>query len=171
VKYNKIRISGPSGSGKTYLGRLLEKKTRIPFTLMDTLFFDLSKRYEFTKNNCRSLTERNKLISNVLNKKQWILDGAHFTSTTKTYDEADVIIYLAPPLLKRTFNILKRFFRRLREGRCEPFLNFIRLVWYNLSSKKKWIIRKTTLKEKYREKVHIFSSADEAYKGLITKQK
>lgn len=47
MKYNKIRITGGSGSGKTYLGKLLEKKTKIKFIMLDHLRYDFSNTHKF----------------------------------------------------------------------------------------------------------------------------
>ncbi len=172
MKWNKIRISGGSGSGKTYLGRKLEKLTGIKFISLDEIAYDLSKNNRFDESNKISFEERNRLINNVLKSKRWIIDGGYYTHAKETYEQADLLIILRPSFIKRIWNTIIRFFKRIFQGKYEGLFNFISLTKYNIKSRKKWQTERCKLFEKeYANKYKCFRSADKAYNWFLKQYK
>ncbi|MBW3020529.1 hypothetical protein KY334_04485 [Candidatus Woesearchaeota archaeon] len=161
-KFKKIRICGASGSGKTHLGEKLQKLTNIKFTPLDNLRYDFSKTHKHEVK--RSDKEARKLLDKLLKQKSWIIDGGYYTLSKDTYDDADLIIFLNPSFGKRFLNTLKRFFRRIKEGKHEGLKNYADLTLSNVKLRKVWDEERPKLfKEMYDKKIHFFNSADEAF--------
>ena len=172
MKWNKIRISGGSGSGKTYLGKKLEKLTGIKYTRMDAIAYDLNKSFRFSEKNKRPFSERKKMINNILKRKKWIMEGGYYTQAEHTYDQSDLLIMLRPSLMKRIWNTVKRFFKRIFQGKYEGIINFIKLTIFNIKSRKKWQTDRCELFSKeYSKKYVCFRSADDAYEWFLNNYK
>ena len=75
-----IAVSGKGGSGKTTLGKALSKKTRIKFVELDNIWFEENRNREvFTK----------RVLTKVIPKSKWILDGKYRTVREKIIEEAE----------------------------------------------------------------------------------
>ena len=170
MNYKKIRITGASGSGKTHLGKEISKQTKIKLTQLDQLSFDFSKTTKFE--NKRPQKEFEKDVEKALQQKQGIIEGGYYELTKKTYDEADIIIFLKTPFTTRILNIKKRFLKNLINKKPEGVKSFFKLLKYNIKTKNKW--NKERLKifqEIYKDKMKVFPSAKKALEWIEKKQK
>jgi adenylate kinase family enzyme len=169
-KPNKIRITGGSGSGKTYLGKKIAEQTKIELTSMDKVAYDFSKTTKF--DHKKPEQEIKKEIQKILKRKKWIIEGGYYKLTKKSYDEAEIIIYLKPSLKKRITNTTKRYIKRLIERKNEGLLNFTKLTVYNIKTRNKWQKQRQELfKEKYKNKIKFFKTADEAQDWFVKQKK
>lgn len=162
-KFNRIRLVGGSGSGKSYLAPRLSSLLGVDFVSLDALRYDFSKNYKFSKKNRRSDDEFVRLVNDVVSRETWIIDGGYYVLTKNTYDSSDVIIFLNPSFSRRLFNTLKRFFKKIFEGKYEGLFNYFYLTSYNIRARKKWRDRTFELKENYGSKFLVFKSADDAF--------
>jgi len=170
-KFNKIRIVGGSGSGKSYLGKNISFLIGVPLTSLDELKYAFSNTCKFDNNNKRSDEEILKLLKKVTIKKKWIIDGVYYILTKDTYDSADVIIFLNPSFLKRFFNTVNRFFKRIFENKYEGLLNFFSLTIYNIKTRQKWRERESLIRNIYKNKFFVFKSADSAFDWFVKQKK
>jgi adenylate kinase family enzyme len=170
LKFDRIRLVGGSGSGKSYLAPKLSSLLNIDFVSLDTLRYDFSKNYKFSGKNRRSDDEFIRLVNEVVSKDKWIIDGGYYFLTKNTYDSADIIIFLNPSFFKRLFNTLKRFFKRMFNGKYEGLLNFFSLTLYNIRARKKWRNRTKELRELYSSNFFVFRSADDAFDWFVEKK-
>ena len=127
VKKMKIHIIGASGSGKTYLASRLAEKNNIPCFDLDSIFWDNSASYGAK----RSVDERNKLLGEILDNENWIIEGVYYDWLDQSFKAADVIYVLdiKTKICKR--RIVKRFLRRklkLEPGKKETVKSLIALL-------------------------------------------
>lgn len=107
--YKKIRIIGTCGSGKSFLAKNLSKKLKIPHYDLDDIFFKIRHSVR------RKDQDIKKLIKNVLKKKSWIIEGLQYYNHNleKTFENADLLIWVNPHIGKVTYRLIKRFFTRI----------------------------------------------------------
>ena len=103
---NKIHIIGSVGSGKTTLARNLSSKLSIPNYELDNVVW---KRHEFGDSR-RTDEERDEFLNKIICSDRWIIEGAHYHNWVfKSFQNADLIIFLDTPYAKKIFRIIKRF--------------------------------------------------------------
>ena len=123
----KIHIIGVSGSGKTYMANRLAEKSGLPHFDLDDVFWDNSASYG-TK---RAANERDKLLTEILDNENWIIEGVFYDWVDKSFENADVIYVLdiKPEIYKK--RIIKRFLRRklrLEPGKKETVKSLMSLL-------------------------------------------
>jgi len=99
---NKIYIIGPQGSGKSTLAKTLSKKLRIKHYDLDDIVW--SKKYSVK----RTYKTRQKKLNNLVNKKEWILEGIFGGWTEPAFQKADLVIMLNLDYWLLVKNLLKR---------------------------------------------------------------
>lgn len=110
----KIHIIGPSGSGKTTLAQKLSNQYKIPFYELDDIFWDNSDG-KFNKK--RDPEKRNELLQNILQNKNWIIEGVQYSWLKDSFSQADIIYLMnISPFICR-FRIIKRFV--IRKWKCQ----------------------------------------------------
>lgn len=58
--------------------------------------------------------ERDKYLEEIVNTNRWIIEGAHNHKwVTKSFKNADLIIFLDTPYFVRIYRIIKRYIRQL----------------------------------------------------------
>lgn len=105
----KIHIIGGSGTGKTYLANLLSTKYNIPHYDLDNLFWDNSANQYGMK---MSIEKRSKMLSEILQNENWILEGVYYSWLTDSFEKADTIIVLDVPQRVYKYRIICRFIKR-----------------------------------------------------------
>ena len=169
-KYNKIRITGGSGSGKTYLGKKISEQTKTPLTSLDEVAYDFSKTTKF--DHKKPEQEIKNEIKKILKQKKWLIEGGYYKLTKKTYEDADLIIYLKQTLTKIIINTTKRFIQRKKQGKNEGLKNFTKLTRYNITTKNKWQKQRPKLfQEQYKNKIKFFKNAEDAHEWFNKQQK
>lgn len=125
-------IIGNIGAGKSTLAKKLHEATSIPLTHLDTLFF--RPNCEFTPKE-----EWTEIVSNLIQKEEWIIDGNYPNTLLIRAARADTVILLDPSrmicyrnLINRT--IKKYFSREIRSDtsiyKCDKFsFNTIKRIW------------------------------------------
>lgn len=104
---NKIHIIGSVGSGKTTLARYLSSKHNIPYYELDNVVWKRHKSGEIKRTD----EERDQYLNEIFVSDHWIIEGAHTHNWVyKSFQNADLIIFLDTPYLKRIIRIIKRFF-------------------------------------------------------------
>ncbi|WP_445487288.1 AAA family ATPase [Niallia sp. 03133] len=107
---NRIHIIGSVGSGKTTLARKLSEKYNIQFYELDNVVWERHKSGDIRRKD----EERDKYLEAIINEKKWIIEGAHNHNwVRKSFNKADIIIFLDTPFIKREIRILKRYVRQL----------------------------------------------------------
>lgn len=124
----KIHIVGCSGSGKTYLAALLSKKYSIPHYDLDNLFWDNSANKYGLKT---PENKRSEMLTGILLKKDWIIEGVYYTWVAQSFAQADIIIVLdVPPKTYKT-HIIQRFCKRklmIEQGKKETLKTLVALL-------------------------------------------
>jgi adenylate kinase family enzyme len=101
----RVIVVGPPGSGKTTTGRELAKRTGIPHTEMDSLWWEPN----WTEAGADVLKER---LQPIAERDEWILDGNYFSvgALDVIWPRADTIVWLdfgrsvtIPRIIRRTF--------------------------------------------------------------------
>ena len=87
--HKKIHIIGSTGSGKTYLAREISKRLHIPFFELDDIVWNGA--VELSGKNSPEV--RDKILEDIINKEQWIIEGVYHKWLGRSFEEADVIIF------------------------------------------------------------------------------
>ncbi len=127
----KIRILGGPGSGKSRLSKKIGRILKINAYDLDYVRYDNSKY--FIK---RDEKERAKLLTKLINKKDWVIEGVYGIEWAEsTYNKADVIIILKVPRYKRIYRIIKRSIKahfgklNTKKDTLSQFLFFLKWNW------------------------------------------
>lgn len=104
----KIYILGNSGSGKTRLSKRLSDRYGLPHVDLDDLFWDNSGAY----GQKRDPGHRDALLSDAVEKENWVIEGIYYAWTEICFEKADRILLLDLPLALCRFRVIRRFLRR-----------------------------------------------------------
>ncbi len=124
----KIHIIGGPGSGKTYLAEKLSKELGIRHYDLDELQWDNRSDSYGTK---REPDERDRLLADILNKNDWIIEGVYYAWCQQCFSDADKIYVLSVPRYKYRYRIIRRFVRRklgLEQGKKETLKSLSQLL-------------------------------------------
>lgn len=108
INNKKIHIIGSTGSGKTYLARELSNRLNIPYYELDSVMW--SGTVEFGGKNPPEI--RDELLEEIINQKKWIVEGIYYKWVARSFEEADLIIFLTPKPYKRALRIITRFIKQ-----------------------------------------------------------
>ena len=162
----KIHIIGCSGTGKTYLVKKLSNKYNISHYDLDNIYWDNSSEKYGIKTE---IEKRDKLLQNILEKDNWIIEGIYYKCLEQSFKNADIIHIVDLPKYIYKFRIIKRFIKRklkLEAGKKETLkslLNFLKWTDKFQNENMKEIIK---IFEKYKEKVHFIKNKNEIKKIL-----
>ncbi|MFD3449914.1 hypothetical protein ACFDTO_35650 [Microbacteriaceae bacterium 4G12] len=106
---NKIHIIGSVGSGKTTLARTLSLELDIPYYELDNVVWRRSENGDIRN----TPEERDKQLNDIVSSNAWIVEGAHHTWVSQSFQHADIIIFLDVALSKRIYRITKRYILQL----------------------------------------------------------
>ncbi|WP_407639518.1 AAA family ATPase [Bacillus gaemokensis] len=129
---SKIHIIGSVGSGKTTLARVLSSQLNIPYYELDNVVWRRTQN-----GDVRNTTEeRDEKLYNIVHSNTWIVEGAHHTWVSQSFQNANVIIFLDVSVSKRMIRIIKRFtlqLLRLEKANYKPtFEMFMKMFkWTN----------------------------------------
>ena len=124
----KIHIIGGPGSGKTYLAEKLSKELGIQHYDLDELQWDNKSDSYGVK---REPGERDRLLTDVLNKNDWIIEGVYYAWCQQCFSDADKIYVLSVPRYKYRYRMISRFVRRklgLEQGKKETLKSLSQLL-------------------------------------------
>ena len=157
----RILILGCCGSGKSTLARRLHEKTKIPIIHLDQEYW-LPNWTEPSKENWNSI------VTKLVQRDTWIMDGNYSGSFNVRIPRADTIIYLDKSTTTCMWRVCKRVFTyhgKVRpdmvEGCAERFdLEFMHYVLtFNLRNRKKQLRLMEELKNE--KQVFIFQKEKE----------
>lgn len=126
---NKIHIIGSVGSGKTTLSRKLSATYDVPYYEIDNVVWERREGCD----RRRTDEEKVKLMDEITSSDKWIIEGVHSLSwVQKSFESADVILFLDPPYSVRVQRIIKRFLRQklgLEKANYTPTLYMFRKMF------------------------------------------
>ncbi|MFI8706020.1 shikimate kinase [Bacillus sp. NPDC077411] len=109
VLTSKIHIIGSVGSGKTTLAKMLSSQLNIPYYELDNVVWKRSEKGDIRN----TPEERDEQLNDIVSSDAWIIEGAHHTWVSQSFQHADIIIFLDVALSKRIYRITKRFILQL----------------------------------------------------------
>ena len=124
----KIHIIGGSGSGKTFLAEKLSKEHNLPHYDLDDIMWDNQSDTYGVK---RDMEERKKLLDEILQNDDWIIEGVYYKWCKQCFADADKIYLLNVPRYKYRYRIMRRFIRRklgIERGKKETFKSLCNLL-------------------------------------------
>ena len=104
----KIHIIGIPSAGKTTLATHLARRLDIPFYALDGLAF-VDDRWTL-----RSASERDAMLADILEQPAFITEGGFLGWTDDLVAQADLVLWLDPPLRTLTWRHIGRFWRHPR---------------------------------------------------------
>ncbi|WP_462259499.1 DNA topology modulation protein [Vagococcus teuberi] len=127
----KIMIIGSPGTGKSTLGRQLEDKLSIKLYHLDKLFW--KPHWEMSTKH-----EQQTILSDIVEKDSWIIDGNYSSTLDIRMKQADTIIYLKKVRLVCLYQVLKRVIKYrgttrpdMQEDCPEKIdIEFIKWIWH-----------------------------------------
>ncbi|CCN80878.1 conserved hypothetical protein [Vibrio nigripulchritudo SFn27] len=165
LQYRKIHIIGGPGSGKTYSAKKLQQTSDLTAYDLDRVFWDQSQ-----DSYVRASEEmRTKKLQKILANESWIIEGVYYKWLEESFQKADIIVILNPPLFKRQWRILKRFLVRkfiLGHFRKETFSSFIELWRWNKKFDNDNMIRITDFTSEYKDKTVYCSNYEEVKRAV-----
>lgn len=166
----KIHILGGSGSGKSYISKVLGKELNIRTYDLDNVQWDNDSKKYGTKN---APEKREELLKEIVNKKDWIIEGVYYKWTDISFDNADHIYAIFPSKSLQTYRIIRRFIKRKlgieKNDKKETIKSVYDLIKWNIeynTKDKEVIIEKLN---KYGKKVHIVNKSNEILQLLKIK--
>jgi len=159
----KIHIIGGAGSGKTYAAGRIAEMLGIRANDLDNIFWDnTDESYKL-----KAIPElRDKRLKEILLTESWIIEGVYFKWLSESFQKADLIILLMPNNTICTFRIISRFIKRkiglIPSKKKETIKGLIELIQWNHRYNKEDIPYILRLLKPYKDKMRIFSNADEA---------
>ncbi|MDA3872731.1 MAG: DNA topology modulation protein FlaR [Kiritimatiellae bacterium] len=124
----KIHILGGPGSGKSYIARRLGERYGIPFLDLDGIFWDPNTMGFSSKADPEA---RDVALIEFIAQDSWIVEGAYYRWLAPSFQAADWIFVLTPPLWVRQVRIIRRFILRkigLERGKKESFRSLMNLM-------------------------------------------
>lgn len=156
----KVVIVGVSASGKSVFGRALAKRTGLPLTHMDTIWWKAG----WVETSEEEATKR---LEELTASGEWIIEG-YIPKDARpfVFERADIIIHLDYSGSTAAWRYLKRWWKHRKnarpelEGSPEKFsFKFLKLVW----SKGEAISLKAFLREvKSQQKIITFTAPSQA---------
>ncbi len=134
---NKIHIIGSVGSGKTTLARNLSRKYSVPYYELDNVVWIRHGSEDIR----RSDVERDQYLENIIRSDRWIVEGAHSHDWVfKSFQNADLIIFLDTPYALRIIRITSRFILQklgIEKANYNPTFNiFMKMFKWNAGFEK-----------------------------------
>lgn len=158
---NKIHIIGAVGSGKTTLARKLSTSLLLPLYELDNLVWERRKEGDIR----RSPEQRDAYLNEMIQLDRWIIEGAQHLWVNKSFQQADLIIWLDVPYRQRVTQIMKRYVLQkvgMEKAHYTPSLQLLKKMfgWNNDYHNYE---RESILKmlEPYKNKLQIISSKKE----------
>lgn len=159
---NRIVIIGKCGSGKSTLARKLGEKYNLEVIHLDRLFHGPNWVHKYSKE------EFFEVVSKIVEKKKWVIDGNYRKSMDIRMQNADTIIFLDLPKITCSFRVIKRLFDQRNRKRmdvpdnCEENLDlgFLRLFYEIFNYHRKEILEKIS-KYKNVKKIYFLKSQKE----------
>lgn len=113
----RIMVIGIYGSGKTAFSIKLNNILNLNLIHLDPLFYK-------TDGSTQTTNQWERLINDLINKENWIIDGNYPSTIKLRLQRADTIIFLDLPRYKCLWNITKRVFKHyFRLGPIESIIN------------------------------------------------
>lgn len=107
----RVVILGCCGAGKSTFSRKLAKLTKLPIIHLDQHYFNPNWK-EKDKN------EWNKIVADLAQGKEWIMDGNYSSSLSLRLPHADTLVYLNNGTLSNLYRVIKRIIKHY--GRQRP---------------------------------------------------
>jgi adenylate kinase family enzyme len=168
----KIAIIGPSGSGKTTLTKKLSSTLKIKPFHLDRFFWQRDWEKE-TRDN------RINILQQLIQEKEWIIEGTYIHSTDLHLIAADTIICLDVPSLVCLLRLIKRYRKshgsprrdipegcrdKLTVNRILKVLTFRSRDWKTLQQKlSDFGIKKTVIRLRSKKEVEVFLANPELF--------
>ena len=154
----KIHIIGCSGTGKTYFAKRLSNKYNIPHYDLDNIYWDNSSQKYGIKTE---IEKRDKLLLNILEKDDWIIEGIYYKWLEQSFKNADIIYILDLPKYIYKLRIIKRFIKRklkLEIAKKETLKSLLDLLKWTDKFQNEDMKEIIKILEKYKEKVYFIKS-------------
>lgn len=162
----KIHIIGTSGSGKTYIAEKLSQRFNLLHLDLDEIFWDNSTGEYNIK---RLADERNSLLSTVLEKENWVIEGVYYDWLSQSFAEADQIFIFQTPARIFNYRVIKRFIKRklkLENGKTGSLKSTIKMIKWANRYQKRNMPEIMKFLEPYSDKVVIAKSSTTIIKQL-----
>jgi len=123
----KIHIIGGPGSGKSYMAHRLAEILSCEHTDLDKLYWKDS-----TFSQRLDATERTRCLTKITNGTSWVIEGAYCAEWLEpSFENADQIIILAPPVWLQRLRLVRRIAWRMVK-RDTNLMDSLRLLrWVN----------------------------------------
>ncbi len=127
----KIAIIGSPGAGKTRLAKDLGHILKIKVYHLDRMFWKLGWRRRWKGKDRETRID---ILQQIVQGKQWIIEGTYLRSSESRLNTADTIIFLDTPFLVCFLRIIKRHREDHRRSRrdipegCTDRLTLLRML-------------------------------------------
>ena len=121
----RIHIIGGPGSGKSYIAAKLAESLGVLAFDLDDLFWESSARSYGVRADA---PERNRQLAEIVSRDGWIIEGVYYQWLGPSFDAADCIVALTPPVWLRHWRVVRRFLER-KAGRISSKHESLSDLW------------------------------------------
>ncbi len=114
---NRLLLVGPIGAGKSYAANELAESLDKPLITLDKLMLDENR---VPKPKDRFIEEAEELFARPEYTNGWIVDGTYRSIRHLTWEQADVIGYIRPPLVRNIGLVVLRATTKDTSGGNSP---------------------------------------------------
>jgi adenylate kinase family enzyme len=105
----RLHIIGGPGSGKSFAATKLAEHFAVPAYNLDDFFWDsTATRYGIRAD----ASERDRKLATIVSADGWIIEGVYYQWLAPSFDAADFIVALTPPVSLRHWRVIRRFVSR-----------------------------------------------------------
>lgn len=126
----RLHIIGGGGSGKSYIAQQLSARCQVPALDLDEIYWDHSA----VSGTVNAAEKRDAALEEFVQGEHWIVEGMYYRWVNPSFERADLIVVLVPPLWLRQVRIVRRFIRRklgLEPDKKETLRELIEFLKWN----------------------------------------
>ncbi len=141
MRYHRIHVLGGPGSGKSFVAAKIAASYGMEAYDLDELFWDPAAPTYGARADPET---RDQALAALVRQDAWVIEGAYYKWLTPSFERAELIMLLTPPVWLRDWRLLKRFALQLlgrsSSKKKETFASLFDLIQWNHAYEKNQLL-------------------------------